>query len=463
MTGYAPPDLTAVFAALAAQTDQRRRHFGLAERRAALAALDHALRTHRADIAAALAADLGRSAAETDLVELLPVLAEIAHARRHLRRWMRPRRAAATLSTLGTTARLHPQAKGVVLILAPWNFPLMLSLSPLVSALAAGNAAIIKPSEYTPATAALVARIVQEALPADLARVLQGDADLAAALSDLPFDHIFFTGSSAVGRSVMQAAARHLTPVTLELGGKSPVIVGPDADIAQAARWIAWGKLLNAGQACVGPDHVFVHRSRLQDLRAALTAGLTAMQDGTAPRLANARQHARLLALADDAAAKGARVTPVGTDDAAALRLAPRLIEGQRPDMAIAETEIFGPLLPLIPFDDPSEAVAAINAGAKPLALYIFARDAALVDRICRDTASGSVGVNLTMMTFAHPNLPFGGVGASGMGAAHGQAGFDTFTHWKPVLTRRFTPVPLLFPPYGARVRRLIDALVRWM
>jgi aldehyde dehydrogenase (NAD+) len=450
------------FAALAAGTDRRRQSFGLTERRAALSALERVLRANRAGIGAAVRADLGRPEAETDLVELLPVLSEIGHTRRSLRRWMRPRRAAPTLAMLGTVARVVPEAKGVVLILAPWNFPLMLCLAPLVSALAAGNAAVVKPSELTPATAELLARLVAEALPADLVRVVLGGVEVAQALLEQPFDHIFFTGSPAVGRKVMQAAARHLTPVTLELGGKSPVIVGTDADLAQAARWIVWGKVMNAGQVCVGPDHVFVHASRMADLRAALVAEV-ARQGVVMPRIANARHHARLVALAQDARAKGATVTPLGAEDPAGLRLPVTLIEGQGPAMAVATEEIFGPLLPLIPYDDPLQVVAQITAAPKPLALYIFARDRGLVDLVTSRTSSGSVGVNLTVMTFSHGNLPFGGVGNSGMGAAHGRAGFETFSHLKPVLRNWASPLPLVFPPYGARVRRMIGAMVRWL
>lgn len=456
------PDIAAVFAALAAGVVQRRQTFGLTERRAALTALERVLRANRAAIQEALSADLGRDPAETDLVELLPILTEIGHTRRALRGWMRPRRVWPTLPTLGTSARLLPEAKGVVLILAPWNFPLMLCLAPLVSALAAGNAAVVKPSEMTPATAALLARLVAQALPSDLVQVVTGGVEAAEGLLDLPFDHVFFTGSPAVGRRVMAAAARNLIPVTLELGGKSPVIVGPDADAPQAARWIVWGKLLNAGQVCVGPDHVFVHRDRLADLRAALLAEF-ARQGAEVPRIANPRHFARLQALGADAAAKGATVTPLGQDDPGALRLAPRLIEGQRPEMMLAEEEIFGPLLPLIPFDDLAEVLARINAAPKPLALYVFARDPALARRVTAETSSGSVGVNLTVMAFSHGNLPFGGIGNSGMGAAHGRAGFETFSHLKPVLRNRGTLVPLVFPPYGPRVRRMISAMVRWL
>ena len=450
------------YAALAAGTDRRRESFGLTERRAALSSLERVLRANRSAIHAALRDDLGSDAAETDLVELLPILTEIGHTRRALGRWMRPRGVWPTLPTLGTSARIVPEAKGVVLILAPWNFPLMLCLAPLVSALAAGNAAVLKPSEMTPAAGELLALLVAEALPADLVQVALGGVEVAQALLEQPFDHIFFTGSPAVGRRVMKAAAANLTPVTLELGGKSPVIVGPDADVAQAARWIVWGKLLNAGQVCVGPDHVFVHESRLAELRAAVLAEFT-RQGGESPRLANPRHYARLAALATDAAAKGAVVTALGVDDEASLRLAPRLIEGQAPSMAVAEEEIFGPLLPLIPYADPMQVIARINAAPKPLALYVFARDRGLVDLVTTRTSSGSVGVNLTVMAFSHGNLPFGGVGNSGMGSAHGRAGFETFSHMKPVLRNRGTLVPLVFPPYALWVRRMIDAMVRWL
>lgn len=441
----------------------RRETFGLRSRRAALLALERAILRHRGDIRAALAADLGRDPAETDLVDILPVLAEIRHARRHLWRWMVGRPVWPSRAVLGTWASVRPEPKGTVLILAPWNFPLMLCLSPLASALASGNGAVIKPSEYTPRTADVIRRIVDTALPADLVQVVEGGAEVAQTLLAQPFDHIFFTGSPPVGRSVMQAAAQNLTPVTLELGGKSPVIVDETADLVQAARWIAWGKLVNGGQVCVGPDHVFVHQSRLDAFRAALTDAFAALRSGAAKgaRIAHARHYARLMALVSDAAENGGKVTALGADDPETLHIAPRLIEGQTETMQIATEEIFGPLLPILPFDELGQVITQINAGPKPLALYVFSKDRKTVSRVRGQTSSGSVGVNLTLVPFVHGNLPFGGIGQSGMGATHGRAGFMAFSHLKPVVRRGLSPLPMVFPPYTRGVRRLIGWMIR--
>ena len=459
------PGGAAAFDRLNSGTPERRTSFDLAERRAALARLATAVRAHRGEIAAAVAADMGKPEVEADLTEVLPVLSEISHAKRNLRRWMRARRAWPTLTMLGTSAALYPEAKGVVLVIAPWNFPFMLALGPVVSAIAAGNAVVVKPSEMTPATSALIARLLPAVLPG-LAEVVEGGAEVSTALLDLPFDHIFFTGSPAVGKVVMAAAARHLTPVTLELGGKSPVVVGKDADIARAAKWIVWGKGLNAGQICVAPDHVFVHQSIAPAFTAALKAAFATAYGpdaGASPdltRIVNDRHFARLSGLLSDAKAKGAKVEPLGTDRPETRTMAPRLLSGLTPDMAISTEEIFGPLLPLIPYRDLSDPIATINAGPKPLTIYAFG-GAALADRLRRETSSGSLGVNLTILPFSHPNLPFGGIGNSGMGSGHGRAGFDSFSHIKPVLKNRFTLLPMLFPPYTGRVKRLKDWVLR--
>lgn len=458
-------DIPSRFTTLQAGSLTRRRDFGLPERRAALARLAQVVRDNRDKIAAALAADMGKPPVEADLTEVLPVLSEIAHSARHLRAWMRPRRAGPTLTMLGTTAALHPEPKGVALVIAPWNFPFMLAVVPVISAIAAGNAVMVKPSEMTPATAALLARLLPAALPG-LVEVATGGPDVSQALLALPFDHIFFTGSPAVGKIVMAAAAKHLTPVTLELGGKSPVVVGPDADIAQAAKWIAWGKGLNAGQICVAPDHVFVHERIAPAFRIALKAAFAKAYGpdaGASPdltRIVNDRHFARLSGLLDDAKAKGAEVETLGADRPATRAMAPKLLFGTTPGMAISSEEIFGPLLPLIPYRDLADPIATINAGPKPLTIYAFG-GAALANRLRAETSSGSLGVNLTILPFTHLNLPFGGVGNSGMGAGHGKAGFDTFSHLKPVLKNRFTLLPLLFPPYTGRVKRLKDWVLR--
>ncbi len=464
-------DIAAIFAAQKAAAPARRLTFDRMARQVVLAQLSGALNRFRPELIAALAADMGKPESEALLWEFIPVLNEIAHARRHLRHWMRGSRASATLTFLGGSARLRPEPRGVSLIIGPWNFPLLLTLGPLVSALAAGNAVILKPSELTPATSAVVARMLRATFPADLVAVAEGGHAVAGRLLDLPFDHIFFTGGGGVGRIVMQAAARHLTPVTLELGGKSPAIIGPDADIAAAARHLVWGKFTNAGQTCVAPDYVLVHRSREAALTKALKAEI-ARVFGDAPeavaaspnyaRVVNDRHHARLRALLDEALAQGARIIAGGQSDAARRYFAPTLLTGTTGDMRISQEEIFGPILPIIAFDDPDQVIARINAGPKPLALYVFDRSRAFADRIIAATSSGTVGVNLNVIQFVHPNLPFGGVGESGVGAAHGHEGFRAFSHFRPVLRNRFLALPLLFPPYGRRTGWMIRILI-WL
>jgi len=456
----------AAFESQSAGVAARRQEFGLTERRAALARLAAAIRHNEAPLVTALAADFGKPEAEVILTELLPVMQEIRHASRHLRRWMRPRRVAPTLATLGTSARIRPEPRGVCLIIAPWNYPFSLALGPLVSALAAGNSAIIKPSEMTPATSALIAKLVQETFPPSLVTVIEGGVDASQALLELPFDHIFFTGSPAVGKVVMAAASRTLASVTLELGGKSPTIIGPDADLENAAKWIVFGKFANAGQTCIAPDHVFVHRAVKDGFLAVLRNRIAKAYGtaGTSPHLArivNDRHAQRLSDLLQDAVGKGAQVT---MDSPSQGRdLGPTLIEALTPEMDISSEEIFGPILPIIAYDNIDEVIDQINARPKPLALYVFAKARPQIDRIIAATSSGSVGVNLTVAQFTHTGLPFGGVNTSGIGAAHGEYGFRAFSHERTVLTNHFSALPLVFPPYTARVKRLIGLIKRFL
>ena len=438
----------------------RRGAFGLEERRSALAHLRQTIERRERDIVAALMRDFGKPEPEVILTEILPVLQEIRHTMRHLKGWLRERRVAPTLSTLGTSARIRPEPRGVCLIIAPWNYPFNLALSPLVSALAAGNSAVVKPSEMTPATSRVIAEIIEQTFPADLVAVVEGGREVSQRLLEQPFDHIFFTGSPEVGKIVMAAAAKHLASVTLELGGKSPTIVGPGADVEKAARWIAFGKFVNAGQTCIAPDHVFVHKS----VEAAFTAALrkTILRAyGDNPRdsrdyarIVNAHHAGRLGSLLADAVEKGARVSFGG--EAEGTFLAPTLIEAITPQMRIDEEEIFGPILPLIPYDGVDAVIARINERPKPLALYVFDREPGFAQDVIARTSSGGVGVNLTTLHYSHPALPFGGVNHSGIGAAHGHYGFRAFSHEKPILTERWSAVPLLFPPYTPRVQRLI-------
>ena len=463
---YSQDDIAALFAVQHAGIAARRYSFDIRMRQKALSDLRHAVLNRQDDIIAALASDFGKHPVEVRLTEILPVLQEISHTRRHLRRWMKARRVRPSLLMIGTSARIQPQARGAALIIAPWNFPFQLAMGPLVSALAAGCSAIIKPSELTPATSALIAQIVTDTFPPDLVAVAEGGVETSTQLLALPFDHIFFTGSPAVGKIVMAAAAKTLASVTLELGGKSPVIVGPDANIAQAARWIAWGRFINAGQTCVAPDHVFVHASQRAALTQALRARIAAMY-GSDPakspalaRIVDARNMARIRGLVTSAHEGGAEVLVGGHADMAARIMTPTLLDQTTPEMAVSKDEIFGPVLPIIPYDNLDRVLDRINAAPHPLALYVFGGQA-LAGEVVQATTSGSVGINLTVMPFIHANLPFGGVGTSGMGAAHGHAGFAAFSHMRPVLRNRFLAMPLLFPPYSGRVQKLAKLVQR--
>ncbi|HQU11406.1 MAG TPA: aldehyde dehydrogenase family protein [Acidiphilium sp.] len=429
-----------------------------------LRALEAAVQAWRPRLYAALQDDLGKPETEADLSEILPVLAELRHARRHLKAWMTPQRAAPTLATLGTRARIRHEPRGVCLIISPWNYPVNLALGPLASAIAAGNTAIVKPSEMAPATSAALAGMLAEAFPPEEVSVVEGDAAVATALLDLPFDHIFFTGSPAIGKVVMAAAARHLSSVTLELGGKSPVIVDEGADLARAAKAIAWGKFTNCGQTCIAPDHLHVHEAVHDELVRRVRAE-TARMYGAPPgadygRIINERHFDRILRLLDDARGRGATIEGGAVDRARRL-IAPAFVAGVPQESAVMQEEIFGPVLPVIPFRDIAGPIAAINAAPKPLALYIFARDQRVIDRVIGETSSGGVGINTTMLHFMHGNLPFGGVNNSGIGNAHGIYGFRAFSHERAVLRDVASATPMLFPPYTKRVRMMVKAVLR--
>jgi aldehyde dehydrogenase (NAD+) len=452
------------FALQSAGINARRQNFGTEARREALAQLGAAIHRNEAAIIAAMASDFGKPEAEVILTEIIPVLQEIRHTSRHLRRWMRPRRVAPTLVTLGTTARIKPEARGVCLIIAPWNYPFSLAIGPLVSALAAGNSVIIKPSEMTPATSAVITQLITQTFAPDLVTVVEGGVDASQALLALPFDHIFFTGSPEVGKIVMAAASKTLASVTLELGGKSPTIVSADADLKNAAKWIAFGKFANAGQTCIAPDHVFVDRAVKDDFLTALRDRITQSygHGAQSPHLAKIvnDQHAqRLSGLLGDAVSKGAKITLDGT--AQGRNIGPTLIEAVTPEMDISSAEIFGPILPVITYDDIDTVLQQINARPKPLALYVFGKSRAHSDKIIAATSSGSVGVNLTVAQFTHHGLPFGGVNSSGIGSAHGHFGFQAFSHDRAILSNYASVLSLVFPPYTHWVKRLIGFVKR--
>ena len=448
---------------------ERRSGFDYDQRIALLRSLRNTIKQRQPAIVAALAQDFRKPESEVLLTEILPVLQEITHTAKHLKSWMRPQRAPATLGVIGTRASVQAQPRGVCLIIAPWNYPFNLAFGPLVSALAAGNRAIIKPSEMTPATSALIASIVADTFPADVVAVVEGDAKVAEKLLALPFDHIFFTGSPKVGSIVMAAAAKTLASITLELGGKSPTIVGPTANLKKAVRNIVWGKFANVGQTCIAPDHVFVHRDIAARFNAAMKYEIDRVY-GASPearkvnkdyaRVVNDRHTQRIIGLIDDAKAKGARAVG-GEIDASENFIAPTLLTNTTLEMDLSSEELFGPILPIIEYDDIDQVIARINANPKPLALYIFEQDQAFADDIVARTSSGSVCINITMLQFLHPNLPFGGVNNSGIGAAHGIHGFRAFSHERAVLQDRWSILHWLFPPYTGMVKRLIALVVR--
>lgn len=438
------------------------------ERRAKLKRLHDALFAARDEIRAAMWEDLRKPASEADLSELWVTVSEIRHAMRNLRRWMAPHRVPTRLALFGARSEVRYEPKGVILVIAPWNFPFMLALAPAVSAIAAGNCVVIKPSELTPHSAASIARIIGRVFEESEVAVVTGGKEVAEDLVRRKFDHIFFTGSTAVGRSVMMAAAENLVPVTLELGGKSPTIVDESADVRSTARKIAWGKWFNAGQICVAPDYLLVHSSRRDALVAELQKTSRELWNaetrGTADRTAivNERHLDRLRSLLDDAVAKGAKVVAGGRVEQERW-IEPTLLTGVRPDMEVMRQEIFGPLLPIVTFERIEEAIEMVRSGEKPLALYVFSENRKNIDRVIRETTAGTTAINDTVIQFIEPHLPFGGTGSSGFGRGHGFDGFVEFSNVRSILRQPFrrTLGALLYPPY--RKQKLIDLIVRWL
>ncbi|MFT7772192.1 aldehyde dehydrogenase family protein [Roseateles sp.] len=450
---------------------QALRSSSASERRARLSRLLDGLLARREALLAAFAHDLRKPAVEAELTELVPVVDDIRHAQRHLKRWMRQQRVAPTLMTLGTRARIVYQPRGRCLIIGPWNYPLSTLLGPLVSAVAAGNTAILKPSEFTPTVNAVIAELVAEVFNPQDVVLVQGGVATAQHLLSLPFDHVFFTGSPAVGRAVMAAAAKHLASVTLELGGKSPVIIDASANLKDAAEHLMWGKFVNAGQTCIAPDHVYVHRD-VKDRFVSLCCAVLTERFGSDPsaspdlgRMIHSRHAKRVADLLDDAVDRGSQVMAGGAHDADSRWIAPTLLCDVPDDARLSSEEIFGPVLPVMGFGRLDEVIARINAAPKPLALYLWSRDSSVTERVRVETSSGSLCVNLCLLQYAHSNLPFGGVNNSGIGNAHGFYGFRAFSHERSVLNAGpWSALKLMFPPYTAgkgRLSRLLLALVR--
>jgi coniferyl-aldehyde dehydrogenase len=437
-----------------------------AQRDADLQRLRDALKTRLDAMADAISRDFGgRSRHESLIADGMTVLGEIDQLRRHLRGWMRARRVSAGWKFWPARAEVRSEPVGVVGVIAPWNYPVNLALIPLATAIAAGNHVFLKPSEHTPHTTAFLRELLAEVFPADRVAVATGGADVAGAFAALPFDHLVFTGSTAVGRKVMAAAAPNLTPLTLELGGKSPAIVCADHPIDRAAARIATGKWFNGGQTCIAPDYVLVDAARRDALVDALRAELAARygngNSADYTRIVNDAQYARLQGYLDDAKARGATVLHVGESDPATRNFAPALVLDAGDEAKVMQEEIFGPILPIRTYDTLDAAIEYVNAHDRPLALYPFSHDRHAVEGVLQRTLAGGVTVNDTLIHFGMNALPFGGIGPSGMGAYHGRAGFDAFSKQLPIAWQaRRAGSDLLKPPY-ARVDRFIRMLLR--
>jgi len=445
----------------------------LSHRKNTLKKLRSWLLNHQSELEDAVHADFQKPKVEVLATELFPVLGELNLAISNLRDWAKPTKVDAPLTYLGTRSEIRYEPKGVCLIIAPWNYPFNLCIGPLVSCLAAGNAAVIKPSEMTPHTAAFIANMCREIFSPDEVTVVEGGPEVSTALLKLPFDHIFFTGSPAVGKIIMRAAAEHLSSVTLELGGKSPVIVDATANIADAAKRIAFGKFFNNGQTCIAPDYTLVHQSKQEEFLSALQKQVSELfgcgeeVNNNSPdyaRIVNQRHFERVDGLIKDAINQGATVALSGEGNAVDRFLPPTILTDVPAHSRIMDEEIFGPVLPVVTFTDASQVVDMINSKPKPLSLYIFSNNKSFREKIMTSTSAGAVAINECVIHFAQHLLPFGGVNNSGIGKSHGRWGFLAFSNEKPVLKQKggFTNAYSFYPPYTSFKRRLVNFIIKW-
>lgn len=445
----------------------RLRTESLSERQKRLAALRAWILSNRSKIQQAAYADFSKPAMETDATEIFHVLNEIKVARQSLERWAAPKKVDAPLYLPGTRAWIEYEPRGVCLIIAPWNYPFSLAAGPLVSALAAGNSVVIKPSEITPNVSALIRKMCDEIFDPSIATVCEGGVEVSQALLGLPFDHIFFTGSPTVGKIVMKAAAEHLTSVTLELGGKSPAIVTDTARLNDTAERIAVGKFLNNGQTCIAPDYILADKRIAKELVSKVIEKTREMyapdedleQSSDYGRIVNDSNFNRIEALMQDAIDRGTKIEWQGKRDKATRFIHPVILTEPDPESRIMQEEIFGPLLPIIAYEKIDDALAIINSKPKPLALYIFTSERRVRTKIIKQTSAGSVCVNDCGVQFLHHELPFGGINNSGIGKAHGYSGFLAFSHEKPVLKQKngYSAVKAFYPPFTKRTKQLMD------
>lgn len=423
-------------------------------------------------IRGAIYKDFRKPPVDVDLTEIFTALSEIRHAIKHLKKWMKPRRVRRTMALITTRSWIQYEARGVVLIIAPWNYPFNLLITPLISAIAAGNCVILKPSELAKNTSSLITKMIEDLFPENEIAVMEGEKDVAIELLKKPFDHIFFTGSSNVGKKVMAAASKNLSSITLELGGKSPVLIDETANLGDAAQKIIWSKLMNCGQTCLAPDYLLVHETILHKLINQLKhftiklygADNSKWQSNSDyARIIDDRHFQRLARVLSETVQAGAKIELGGEFNEAERYIPPTILSNVNEDSAIMEEEVFGPILPILTYTNIDKAINLIRSKPKPLALYVFSKNQQNIDRILTETSTGGVCINDTIIHFSQTNLPFGGVNDSGMGRTHGFFGFKTFSNEKAVVKHnRFSPLKLMYPPYTKRVQRMVDLVVRY-
>lgn len=438
------------------------------ERIAKLERLHAAVSAHEEELILAMMADFKKPSVEVKLTELAPLYMEIKHFKKNLSKWMQPKKVSNHFPFLLGKSRIHYEPKGVVLIIAPWNYPFYLALAPLIAAVAAGNAVTIKPSEFTPHTAKVISKVIAAAFAPEEVHVVEGGVEVSQALLEQPFHHIFFTGSTAVGREIMKAAAKHLAGVTLELGGKSPAIIDESADLQAAAAKLMWGKFLNAGQTCIAPDYVLINKDMISVFVAELEKTLESFESKSKASvdmsaIVSERHYQRMRHLLQDATEKGAKILLGGHFDDENRRLSPTVVTNLSSDMLLLQEEIFGPILPLLGVNHTQDAIEYINAHDKPLALYVFSKNDFKINQILQQTSSGGSCINDVVVHITNPELPFGGINQSGLGNYHGLAGFKAFSHEKSVFHQftRFNVNKMLYPPYGPQKHKLIKWLMK--
>ena len=441
------------------------------ERKEKLKRLLNAILSRKQDIRDALYADFRKHPSEVDLTEIMPITSEIKHAIRHVSKWMRPHRVKTPLSLFGSRSHIHYEPKGVVLVIAPWNFPVNLTFGPLISAVAAGNCVMLKPSEHTPHASAVAKSIIEEVFDESEVAVIEGGIETSTAALALPFNHIFFTGAPAIGKVVMAAAAKHLASVTLELGGKSPTIIDETASVDAAARRIAWAKFTNNGQICIAPDYLFVHESKKAEFLDKLTKniesfyGIDARRSDSYARIVNHRHYQRLAGYIDDAKQKGATVAYGGRTEGSEDYIEPTILTDVDPKADVMMDEIFGPVLPVYGYESLDEPIAMINSKEKPLALYIYSKSQSNIDRIMQNTRAGGTCINHSVVHFFQNNLPFGGSNNSGIGKGHGFFGFEAFSNPRGVLKQvlPFSGIEFMMAPFNKLKQTLIDLGIKYL